>query len=294
MAGWDKILEEIQNSSNKNAIDAVRRKHIKKLSDYTGRNVIIYYSAWLSKNAEQTDICDYDMNGFMNAVKGLDCSKGLDLILHTPGGCPTAAEAIVKYLRTKFNNDIRAIIPQMAMSAGTMIACSANTIIMGKQSSLGPIDPHFNGIPAYNIVTEFNEAKQDLQTNKNNYEYWRILLGKYPAAYVKQANDAIALSDALLREWLSTGMFKGESDNTKLNTVCQALNEHENSKVHARHFDIGFCQNIGLDVIPLEHDQVLQDHVLSVHHSCIHTFSATNAIKMIENQNGKAFIINEK
>ena len=53
----------------------------------------------------------------------------------------------------------------MAMSAGTMIACSAKKIIMGKASSLGPIDPQFNGIPAYNIISEFEEAKKDLSTN---------------------------------------------------------------------------------------------------------------------------------
>lgn len=290
MATWSEILVEIKESPNKNAVDEVRRSYIKKLSEYTNRNVIIYYSGWLTKNAEQTDINDYDMNGFMNAVKGLDYSKGLDLILHTPGGVPTAAEAIVKYLRTMFNNDIRAIVPQMAMSAGTMVACSAKKIIMGKESSLGPIDPQFNGIPAYNIVNEFEEAKQDLLVKKENFEYWRILLSKYPAAFVKQANDAIALSDTLLREWLKTGMFKNEASDIKLEKVCQSLNEHQSSKVHARHFDIGFCQSIGLDIIPLESDQLLQDYVLSVHHSCVHTFATTNAIKIIENQDGKAFI----
>lgn len=96
----------------------------------------------------------------MNTVRGLDCSKGLDLILHTPGGSPMAAEAIVKYLRSKFGKDIRVIVPQLAMSAGTMIACSAKEIVMGKQSSLGPIDPQLNGIPAYSIQNEFEDAKQ--------------------------------------------------------------------------------------------------------------------------------------
>ncbi|WP_337461520.1 hypothetical protein [Jutongia sp.] len=77
----------------------------------------------------------------MTCIHGMDCSKGLDLVLHTPGDSPAAAEAIVNYLRAKFGNDIRVIVPQLAMSAGTMIACSAKQIIMGKQSSLGPIDP---------------------------------------------------------------------------------------------------------------------------------------------------------
>ena len=55
------------------------------------------------------------MTGFMTTVNGIECQKGLDLILHTPGGDPTAAEVIVNYLRSKFNSNIRVIVPQLAM-----------------------------------------------------------------------------------------------------------------------------------------------------------------------------------
>lgn len=289
MAGWDDILEEIKNSPLKNSVDAIRRKYLKELSDLTSRNTIAYYSSWLVRQVENTDINDNDMNGFMDTVKGLDCSKGLDLILHTPGGSPMAAEAIVKYLRSKFGKNIRVIVPQLAMSAGTMIACSANEIIMGKHSSLGPIDPQLNGIPAYSIQSEFDDAKADLAQGNQNFNYWRLLLSKYPAAYVKMASDAIALSDTLLREWLVTGMLEGENDNA-IEKVCTSLNEHLDSKVHSRHFDMSFCKSIGLHIMELESDQALQDAVLSVHHAYVHTFSASSAVKIIENQQGKAFI----
>lgn len=159
MSGWSGVLKEIQETQTQ--IDYVRRKYVKQLSDLTGRNTITYYSGWLNKRTtNNTDINDSDMTGFMNCVYGLDCSKGLDLVLHTPGGSPAAAEIIVSYLRNKFSNDIRVIVPQLAMSAGTMMACSAKEIIMGKQSSLGPIDPQINGIPAYNIKSEFEEEKK--------------------------------------------------------------------------------------------------------------------------------------
>ena len=58
--------------------------------------MIAYYSAWLSCHIGNFDINDLDMTGFMNSIKGMDCNKGLDLILHTPGGSPVAAGAIVK------------------------------------------------------------------------------------------------------------------------------------------------------------------------------------------------------
>jgi ClpP class serine protease len=75
----------------------------------------------------------------------MDRSKGLDLILHTPGGDMAATESLVDYLRQMFGKDIRAIVPQIAMSGGTMIALAWKEILMGKHSNLGPIDPQFSG-----------------------------------------------------------------------------------------------------------------------------------------------------
>ena len=295
MPGWDDILKELGHEPSPH--DVVRRKYIKKLSNVTGRNVIAYYSAWLTRRGESNldiDINDADMTGFMNSIKGMDCSKGLDLVLHTPGGSPTAAEAIVKYLRTKFNNDIRVIVPQLAMSAGTMIACASKEIIMGKQSSLGPIDPQFNGIPAYNIRMEFEEAKADLAKNPANAHFWRIRLQQYPAAFLMNAIDAIALSDTLIGEWLGTCMYdkNDPAQQNVIKNICENLNEHDKSKNHGRHFDYQFCKDIGLKIVEMETDPKLQDAILSMHHAYMLTLSGTNATKVIESQNGKAYIRN--
>lgn len=180
------------------------------------------------------------------------------------------------------------------MSAGTMIACSAKEIIMGKQSSLGPIDPQFNGIPAYNIMMEFEEAKKDLLENPNNAQYWAIKLQQYPAAFMKTAIDAIELSGKLIEEWLGTCMFdkNNQGDQRIIASIVSKLNEHDDSKIHGRHFNAEFCKNIGLKVLMMEKDGELQDKILSVHHSYMITLDGTPAIKMIENQNKKSVISN--
>ena len=76
-------------------------------------------------------INDDDKNGFMSAVHGLDTSKGLDIILHTPGGDIAATESLIDYLLLKFDGNMRAIIPQLAMSGGTIIACACEKILRG-------------------------------------------------------------------------------------------------------------------------------------------------------------------
>ncbi len=59
-----------------------------------------------------------DKNRFMSVIHGLDKSKGLDLFLHTPGGDVGATESLIDYLHDSFEGDIRAVIPQIAMSGG--------------------------------------------------------------------------------------------------------------------------------------------------------------------------------
>jgi ClpP class serine protease len=115
MPGWNQVLSEIQRCPRRDALDFVRRKYLKKLARATGRSVIAYYSGWLQNpNLGNTAISDDDKNGLMAVVHRLDRSKGLDLLLHTPGGDLAATESIVDYLHRMFGRNIRAIIPQLS------------------------------------------------------------------------------------------------------------------------------------------------------------------------------------
>lgn len=294
-----KTLNEIQNeiinfptvNGGPNQIDSLRTTYIKNLFEYTSRNVICYYSSWLVyNNAYLTDINDNDLNGFIDLVNTMDCSKGLDLILHTPGGSPTATQGIVNYLRSKFG-DIRVIVPQMSMSAGTMLSCAANQILMGAHSSLGPIDPQFSGIPAFNIKKEFDEAKKDLNENPKNFNYWNILLTKYPASFYNIVDDAINLSGELINQWLKEYMFKGfKNCSKKINNIVSKLNS--NTKSHSNHLNYETCKKMGLNVKKLEDDQELYNLVMNIHNSYFLTIMSSPVSKVIESKDGRFIILN--
>ena len=78
MPNWSDVLTEVQrfaldhSNQARAALDLVRRRYLKDLAAYTDRNVIAYYSGFLSKPGINSGITDEDKNGFMMAVHNLD------------------------------------------------------------------------------------------------------------------------------------------------------------------------------------------------------------------------------
>jgi len=265
--------------------------YIKNLNKITGRNIIVYYSGWLTNNNHGNSINDFDKNGFMSVVHELNFNDGLDLLLHTPGGSVSATESIIDYLHEIFGTNIRAIVPQMAMSGGTMIACSCKEIVMGKQSSLGPIDPQLNGLPAHGIIGEFERAKQEIFDDPSSIPLWQTVIGKYHPTYIEECYKAIDWSEEILENSLKKCMFKDDpKSEKKIERIKNELGSHEVTKAHDRHINPKKCKKMGLKITMMEDDDKLQDAILSVHHACINLMNKEPISKIIMNQNEKVFI----
>jgi membrane-bound ClpP family serine protease len=227
----------------------------------------------------------------MSAVHRLPRTKGLDLVLHTPGGEMAATESLVDYLRSMFGRNVRAIVPQLAMSAGTMIALSCREIVMGKHSSLGPIDPQIEGIAAHGVIEEFAQAVTEIQANPAAIPMWQPIIAKYPPTFIGECQKAISLANDMVQTWLETGMFARDPQKaSKAKRIIEELADHALTKSHARHISMQSLRNLDVKVRPLEGDQRLQDAVLSLHHATVLTLQQSAAVKIIENQNGVAFI----
>lgn len=295
MPNWNDVLREINSTPatpDAGALDIVRRKYLQQLNQHTQRNIIAYYSGWLQKpGLGGVQINDDDKNGFMATVHGLDRKHGLDLILHTPGGDTAATESLVYYLKRMFGSDIRAIVPQIAMSAGTMIACACKEIVMGKQSNIGPFDPQYNGIPCYGVIEEFDEAVREVIKDPRTTPIWQQIVAKYHPTFVGECKKAIDLCEQVVQDWLMTGMFSGDADaKKKVADIIYQLNNHADTKTHARHIHIDAVKAMGLKVVELESDSTLQDLCLTVHHAYMHTLASSPAIKIIENHLGNAVV----
>ncbi len=264
-------------------------KYMTNLSKRTERNILIYYSGFLQyPNSNSTAICDEDMQGFMNAFYKLDKAKGLDLILHTPGGSVAAAESLGNYMRSVFSNNINCYVPHMAMSCGTMLAFACRKIFMGKSSSLGPTDPAFGRDRVDAVIEEFEMAKEDISKNPNLALLWQPILTKnYTLGFYGECVKAKKLSEEVSRNWLETGMFKDDQDkSTKVKKILDVFNSHQETKIHDRRIPIERAKELGLDVNQLEDDADLQDLIMSIHHSLFIAMKKHQWGRCIINQNG--------
>lgn len=301
MPSFSEIHSEMEEEPVKTQYDIIRGKYLKKLSEKTGRNTILYYSGWLQKPpvrgiAALMSINDNDKSGFMSTIRGLDTSKGLDIILHTPGGDLAATESLIDYIGQKMNGDVRAIIPQLAMSGGTIIACSCKEILMGKQSSLGPFDPQIQGYSASGIMAEVSRANEDMKRDGGMINVWRPILSGYPPGLIETCINAILWSKELAEKYLAKSMFKEELEsnpdgaNEKIKRIVNHLTEPGVTRSHSRHIPMPVCKDIGMNIFEIERDQEIQDLVLSVHHAAALTIMNTPITKIIENHDSQSYL----
>lgn len=303
MPTWGEILNELNASRTAQGgpdFDSVRRRYLGRLHQTTGRAAILYATAFLeSRPVPPTDlqISLADVQGFMEAVSNVN-ERNLDLILHSPGGSAEAAESIVEYLRQRFDH-VRIFVPVAAMSAATMVALSANEIVMGQHSQLGPIDPQFiismpeglRSAPAKAILKQFEVAKEQCK-DPANLPAWLPILRSYAPGLLTMCEDSEELSIRMVSSWLQRYMFAGEADaQQKAETVATWFANYENFQSHGRRVGRDQAASLDLKITPLERDHNLQDAVLSVHHATMHTFSGGSmAVKIIENHHGRAWV----
>jgi hypothetical protein len=298
MPTWGEILQEINDTPSAQGgpdWDGVRRKYLTQLRALTGRNTVVYYTDWMSGlGGNAVSIVLEDMMGLMECYHGLQ-GKSVDLILHSPGGDATAAASLVAYTRKKFT-DVRVIVPLAAMSAATMWALSADRILMGKHSQLGPIDPQLalqqGMVPADALRRQFETAKRECADDPRVLSVWLPTLQQYYPGLLELCSDAGKLAKRLVTNWLAEYMFAGRDDAAEKAAEVAAYfaDDEGDHGLHSLGIDREAAKEQGLVIDALEADPALQDAVLSVHHATMHTLSGSPAVKIVENHLGRMFV----
>jgi hypothetical protein len=135
-----------------------------------------------------------------------------------------------------FEHDIRAVVPELAMSAGTMIACACREILIGKHSSLGPIASQLGGMAAHGVVEEFNRAHAEIKQDQSRAYVWQPIIAKYTPTLIGECEKAIQWSNEMAQEWLVSGMLKDDPDaRAKAIRIVKELGDHALTNFQQRH-----------------------------------------------------------
>lgn len=276
MASWTQLIKEIeaQPADARGAwLQGQLQTSFARIGTLRGRNVLVYASAFLQKpqvSPHLLSISLEDLNGFMATMHGMDWSKGLTLVLHTPGGSPSAAETLVSYLWSKFAS-IEVIVPAYAMSAGTMISLASNEIIMGRQSQLGPIDPQLGlggrFASAQAIVDQFQVARSEILAHPAAAHVWAPILTHLGPSLLIDATNALEYGERMVAQWLEKRMFAGKPNAAAMaKATARHFNDAGLHKNHGRRIDRLEARSHNLNVTDLETSQDLQDAVLTAYH----------------------------
>lgn len=303
---WDTVRLEIEKAGEKKGSaqhDAVRRAKIAAIEDVSGVPLIIYATDFTDAGRQHGPGIQIDLDdktGFLQALSDIEPGP-LDVLLHSPGGSPTATESIVTLLRSKFS-PIRFIVPHTAKSAATMLALSGDEILLGDAAELGPIDPQLQfvteqrsvTVPARAAIDQFDRAAADVAADQSRIRVWLPIIRQYGPAFLQECHNAIELSEALVTRWLCNYMFKGEDGaERRAKDVARWLADHNNFKAHSRpvHGEQLLAVEPTLKIRGLRDvSEAFEEAVMALYWAIDVTFGGTDAIKMIEHQAGSAYI----
>lgn len=270
------------NNTLDNKIGLFLDFHLKKLKQYFQNKGILtdimsytgdIHDAYLTKFRELIEI--------MVSIRDENV-KTLTIILTTPGGSPVAVEKMVDIIR-HYYDEINFIVPNSAMSAGTIFCMAGDKIYMDYSSSLGPIDPQVlkgdKYVPALGYLDKVNEFIEKSKAGTLSPAEFSMMqeLDLAELAQYEQAKD---LSIDLLKEWLVKYKFKNwdthRSDPTKKDNevthdekierakdIAEKLSDNSLWHSHGRYIGIKTLQNIlKLEIDDYSDNQTLRTPLL--------------------------------
>ena len=183
-------------------------KYLNQLETKLGSDVVFFY-AEIFPGVERLfrDVIE------AIATDGENKKSCLTIVLNTPGGSVEATEKLVRITRHHYES-VYFIVPDSAMSAGTIWCMSGDKIFMDYSSALGPIDPQVhngtNFVPALNYLDKVAELIQKSADGTLSQAEF-IMLRELDLAELRTYEQARDLTVSLLEQWLVKYKFQNWS-----------------------------------------------------------------------------------
>jgi hypothetical protein len=239
-------------NSERNQDHRTRHFLYEKIEEVLGRPVVSLFTSFTSPVMLE----DEDTNMLTDLLETMDLSKGLALIINSPGGDGLAAERMInvcrKYSKT---GEYWAIVPGKAKSAATMVCFGSSKIIFGPSAELGPVDPQYTILKdnrfircsACNVVESYLDLFDKAVKTEGHLEPYIQQLSYYDSREIKELQAAIDLAKDISIRTLKTGMMSKETE-AKIEEKMAIFLSPKDKKVHGRPIYYNEAKNCGLAI----------------------------------------------
>lgn len=178
--------------------------------------------------------------------------RDIHLLLGTPGGDGETAVRMVRAAQARCR-ELTVVVPDVAKSAGTLIALGAHSILMAPASDLGPIDPQFEFpdgslVAAKDIIAAVDDASKKVQEAPATFPLHAALLTDVSGLMVQQARSELLRTGDLLEEALSSNPDRTAAQVAALKKKLR-VPLIQRPKTHAAIFNAADAQKAGLPAV---------------------------------------------
>lgn len=223
----------------------------------------------------------------------------MTILINTYGGSAETAEKMVDIVRFHYD-EVYFIVPDYALSAGTIFCMSSDKIFMDYSSSLGPIDPQVykenTYVPALGYLDKVNELIEKSKDGQLTKAEFLILQG-LDIAMLRSYEQARDLTITLLKEWLVKYKFKNwdthrtnpskkgqqvteEEKRERAEEIAKLLGDNKIWHSHGRYIGINTLQTLlKLEIEDYSKDKELR-HLIRTYNDLICEYIIRNGYKV--------------
>lgn len=279
-------------------------KYIGLYNKIRGTYLIVYSSAFNKQVPGNTLIMD-DYYTIFDMLRNIN-SSNLDFYIETPGGSGEAAEEIVRFIRSKFDN-ISFVVTGEAKSAGTIVVLSGNEILMTKSGSLGPIDAQVrigrSVISAYDYCEWITNKRKEAEKMGGLNPFDATMIAQISPGELSGVSHGLEFAQDLVVGWIAKYKFKnweltetqgkkvtGEMRKQRATEIAKCLINHGKWRSHGRSLKIDDLERIGLKITKIDDNPNLSDIVYRIQTIIRLLYSSTSAYKIFANADEKIFV----
>ena len=275
---------------------------ISKYNKERGSFLLVFASA-IGKSIPDIALSQEDYYIMADILRNKEDLSTIDIYLERPGGSGEAAEEIVNYLRSHFD-EVAFTVSGEAKSAGTIMVLSGDEILMTKTGSLGPIDAQMkigrSAVSAFDYMEWVGEKQNEAENKGKLNPFDAIMVAQISPGELKGVYHSLKFAEDLVVEWLKKYKFKNwkKTETNKIpvtekmkaqraKEIVDELINHGKWRSHGRSIKIDDLESIKLKITRIDDNPTLKDIVYRIQTVCRLLFATSTTYKIFATQDDK-------